>query len=302
MVLRTTQVLNEKAILAALEKSLAMIEFNIHGEVLWANENFAQAMGYRVQELVGVHHRLFCTAEYANSSDYLSLWNNLRNGKMFQEKIVRVAKDERILNLEATYMPIHDENGRVVAVLKVATDITERESAKAQITSELKSMSEELLSRTEEGITRNQQVSSAILRLTEDNKRNLGYLDDLEQQNIAVQRIVKTIRQFASQTNLLALNAAIEAVHAGEHGRGFHVVATEVRKLAEKVQQATQEIQATIEGISQHVERVSEGMQTSQKVIADSQQQIQRVVEEFAGIGEAVGKLDEQAKTLSRMG
>lgn len=174
MVLRTTQVLNEKAILAALEKSFAMIEFNIHGEVLWANENFAQAMGYRLPELVGAHHRQFCTAEFANSSAYLSLWNNLRNGKMFQEKIVRVAKDGQMLNLEATYMPIHDEHDRVVAVLKVATDITEREAAKAQITSELRSMSEELLSRTEEGITRNQQVSSAILRLTEDTKRNLG--------------------------------------------------------------------------------------------------------------------------------
>ncbi|MGG3884972.1 hypothetical protein [Brevibacillus panacihumi] len=59
MVLQTTQVLNEKAILAALEKSFAMIEFNIHGEVLWANENFAQAMGYRLPELVGAHHRHF---------------------------------------------------------------------------------------------------------------------------------------------------------------------------------------------------------------------------------------------------
>ncbi|GMX60596.1 hypothetical protein Elgi_06750 [Paenibacillus elgii] len=66
MVIHTTQVLNEKAVLAALEQSLAMIEFNVQGEVLWANENFAHAMEYSLSELVGVHHRRFCTESPTN--------------------------------------------------------------------------------------------------------------------------------------------------------------------------------------------------------------------------------------------
>lgn len=301
MAIHTTQVLNEKAVLAALEQSLAMIEFNVQGEVLWANENFAHAMEYSLSELVGVHHRRFCTEYFANSPDYALLWNNLRSGKIFQEKIIRVTKNGRMLNLEATYMPILDEHGQVGAVLKVATDITEREVAKSQLTSDLQKMSEELLARTEEGITRNQQVASAITRLMEENEKNLSYLHDLEQQNIAVRRIVQTIREFASQTNLLALNAAIEAAHAGEYGRGFNVVASEVRKLASSVQEAAQEIQATIDGIAKHVDRVSDGTKASQRTIVDSQRQIQQAVEEFAGIGEAVGKLDVQAKTLRQL-
>ncbi|WP_397312650.1 methyl-accepting chemotaxis protein [Paenibacillus elgii] len=300
MVIHTTQVLNEKAVLAALEQSLAMIEFNVQGEVLWANENFAHAMEYSLSELVGVHHRRFCTEYFASSPDYALLWNNLRSGKIFQEKIIRVTKNGRMLNLEATYMPILDEHGQVVAVLKVATDITEREVAKAQLTSELQNMSEELLC-TEGGITRNQQVASAITRLMEENEKNLSYLHDLEQQNTAVRHIVQTIREFASQTNLLALNAAIEAAHAGEYGRGFNVVASEVRKLAKSVQEAAQEIQATVEGIAKHVDRVNDGTKASQKTIVDSQRQIQQAVEEFAGIGEAVGKLDVQAKTLRQL-
>ncbi|PUA39926.1 chemotaxis protein [Paenibacillus elgii] len=298
--MHTTQVLNEKAVLAALEQSLAMIEFNVQGEVLWANENFAHAMEYSLSELVGVHHRRFCTEYFASSPDYALLWNNLRSGKIFQEKIIRVTKNGRMLNLEATYMPILDEHGQVVAVLKVATDITEREVAKAQLTSELQNMSEELLC-TEGGITRNQQVASAITRLMEENEKNLSYLHDLEQQNTAVRHIVQTIREFASQTNLLALNAAIEAAHAGEYGRGFNVVASEVRKLAKSVQEAAQEIQATVEGIAKHVDRVNDGTKASQKTIVDSQRQIQQAVEEFAGIGEAVGKLDVQAKTLRQL-
>lgn len=297
----TTQVLNEKSVIAALEQSLAMIEFNADGEVLWANENFARAMGYKTSELIHVHHRQFCTAEFVTSPEYELLWKNLRSGNIFQEKIVRVTKEGTLVNLEATYMPIADENGQVAAVLKVATDITGRETAKVHVTHELQQMSEELSARTEEGISRNEQVAAAIDRLMEDNTKNLTYLHDLEHQNIAVRRVVQTIREFASQTNLLALNAAIEAAHAGEHGRGFDIVASEVRKLAKSVQEAAQEIQATVEGISAHIERVSEATKTSQRAIADSKREIQHVVEEFTGIAEAVGKLDVQAKTLKQV-
>lgn len=301
MKMESTQVLKEQAILAALEQSLAMIEFNTQGEVLWANNNFAHAMGYSRAELEGMHHRHFCTKQLVNSPDYEKLWANLRSGNKFQEKIVRITKDGSLLNLEATYMPIHDEYGQVTAVLKVATDITKRETAKVQVTNELQMMSEELLVRTGEGILRNEQVALAIGRVMNDNDRNLSDLHELEQQSIAVKRVVQTIREFAARTNLLALNAAIEAAHAGEHGRGFNVVATEVRKLAKSVQEAAEEIRATVEGISGHIDRVSAGTKTSQQAIIDSQSQIELALEEFAGIGEAVGKLDIQAKTLTQI-
>ncbi|WP_407701298.1 methyl-accepting chemotaxis protein [Tumebacillus algifaecis] len=162
-------------------------------------------------------------------------------------------------------------------------------------------MAESLFRRTEDGIKRNQQLADAIERVMHDNESNLTSLHDLEQQTGAVRRIVQTIRDFASQTNLLALNAAIEAAHAGEHGLGFNVVATEVRKLAKHVQEAAQEIQATVLGISKQVDKVSGGTKNSQQAIEESQHQIQQAVDEFAGIGEAAEKLDMQAKTLSQM-
>ncbi|WP_138754587.1 methyl-accepting chemotaxis protein [Paenibacillus sinopodophylli] len=294
----TTQVLDQESVLTAVEQSLAMIEFDTHGKVLWVNENFAQAMGYRSEEMLGMKHRQFCSVDFVNSSEYEILWDNLRSGQPFQDKILRMAKDGSMLWLEATYMPIRDADGRVVAVLKIATDINVREQATAKITGELLEMSEELLGRAKDGISQSHEVESAIEKVAAEASENMAVLRELEKQTELIRGIVRTIRDVASQTNLLALNAAIEAAHAGEHGLGFNVVATEVRKLAGQVQEATKEVNTYVEGIVTHVKEITKGTVQSQSAVIESQQRIQQAVNEFMGIGEAAVQLDAQAKEL----
>lgn len=297
----STQELDIKAVLAALEQSLAMIEFTPNGEVLWANELFANAMHFQVSELLGMHHSQFCTKEFANGPEYKKLWDDLRRGEKFQEKIVRVTKDGAILSLEATYMPIRDEEGEVIAVLKVATDITEREVTFTKLTNELQEMAENLHARMEVGMKLSYQVAQSIELMVLDHKNNLSMLHDLEQQAEDIQGIVEMIQQFASSTHLIGLNAAIEAAHSGEHGRGFNVVASEVRKLASQIEHSTKAIKQTVEAISIQVEHVNKSTKDSQKVINESLVLIQQAVVEFSGIGESASKLDLQAKTLSQL-
>ena len=296
----STQLLNGSAVLAAMEQSLAMIEFDLQGRVLWANEHFARAMGYEAAELAGKHHRQFCLPQFAGSPAYEAFWDDLRNGNMFQEKIVRVAKDGRALWLEATYMPVRDDDGHATAVLKIATDITAREASAARMTNELAQLAEHLLNRTQVGIERSREVASAIERAVEDSERNLNFLRQLEEQSAEVRGIVHTIQDFASQTQMLGLNAAIEAAHAGEHGKGFQVVATEVRKLAQRVQEAAKEIQAVVGTISDMVDQVGTSTKRSSMTIADSRHRLQQAVVEFDQIGEAAGKLDAQAKSIGQ--
>ncbi|RJG22754.1 PAS domain-containing protein [Paenibacillus thiaminolyticus] len=192
---KSTQVLEEKAVLAAVEQSLAMIEFNIEGEVLWANHLFAQTMGYTAGELAGKHHRMFCTQQFIGSAEYDAFWEDLRNGIKFQQKIVRVAKNGDLVWLEATYMPVLDDTGHMVAVLKMATDITPRENAASRMKDELRLMAEDLLKRTEEGVERNQQVAASIQRAVTDSEDNLTLLRQLEDEYKShVQKAAKEVQ------------------------------------------------------------------------------------------------------------
>jgi PAS domain S-box-containing protein len=294
-------VLNDKAVLAAMEQSLAMIEFDLHGKVLWANDNFARAMNYSASEMPGLLHRQFCTPEFVSSAAYAELWSNLRSGYPFQEKILRVTKDGRLMWFEATYTPIYDGEGHVHAVIKVATDITSRENATTQVTSELQLMAEDLIKRAEEGISSIHQIASAIELVVKESDDNIHVLDLLERKADSVRSIIKSIRDIASQTNLLALNAAIEAAHAGEHGRGFNVVASEVRKLSNQAEEATKEVNSNLEGIADQVAEIAKGTKRSQAVITDSQRRIQQAVDEFTGISQAALQLDKQAKAFGDM-
>ncbi|WP_079474536.1 methyl-accepting chemotaxis protein [Marinococcus halophilus] len=290
------QVLEASQVLRALEQSLALIEFDLNGRVLWANRHFAAAMEYHEEDMAGMHHRQFCTPDFASSRDYEKFWQDLRAGKSFQDKIQRMTRSGKLVRLEATYMPVFDDRGKVHAVLKAATDITLRENEMTKVSNSVQSMSEELLKRAEDGMIKSRDIIESSHQVVEEANNNLVILASLEQQADSIRGIVKTIREIADQTNLLALNAAIEAARAEEHGRGFTVVADEVRKLATRAHSSIQEVNGHVEGITGEVSKISEGTLRSQKGMENSQEHIKQAVEEFEHIGTAARSLEERAK------
>lgn len=139
----------------------------------------------------------------------------------------------------------------------------------------------------------------SVDRIAEVSEENTLTLEGLQEQAKLVQGIVHTIREIAAQTHLLALNAAIEAAHAGQHGRGFEVVATEVRKLSNEVSESVAKIQGTIGGITKEITEISEGTGRVQSSIAESQQQIRVTMEDFNDIFSFAQRLDEQARNVA---
>ncbi len=261
---KSTQVLDPISILASLEKNLAMIEFDTNRKVIWVNDNFSQAIGYNGSEVIGMDHQEFCTPDFRNSEKYTELWNNLRGGKKFQEKIERVNKQGQRIWLEATYIPILNEDRKVHAVLKIATNITERENVTLGLIDQLKRMPKELV--------------NVVIENSSEKKKAIH---SLENQINLIDETSKLIKNISAQTNLLALNAAIEAARAGEHGRGFNVVAQEVRKLSGNADEAIKEVNSNIEHITKELSNVHRITEDLQKMVSETKLTFDKTIAEF---------------------
>jgi methyl-accepting chemotaxis protein len=131
---------HDKDVLAAIDRSLAVIEFAPDGTVIRANPNFLAAMGYSLEEVKGKPHSLFLDPDQARSPEYKAFWDTLRRGEFVQDQFRRRRKDGTPIWLEATYNPVLDGSGKVYAVVKFATDITERANRLAEFTGQIKAI------------------------------------------------------------------------------------------------------------------------------------------------------------------
>ena len=293
----TQQKLQDAEIMGMLEsigRSQAVIEFDLRGNVLSANDNFLRTMGYMADEVAGAHHSMFCDPALVKSAAYRHFWANLAQGQFQSGRFQRRGKHGADIWIVATYNPILDINGKPYKVVKFAMDITEQVHREELVSAKVKAISGVLteLSQSIAAIAQGAQQSSSLATRTQADAVEGSKLLERSRQSIAaiqeastdVREIIDTISDIAGQTHLLAFNAAIEAARAGEHGKGFSVVANEVRKLAEKSALATREIAKLI---NETVNRVGEGT----RLAGDVEDAFGRIVESVGQTSASIGAI-----------
>jgi methyl-accepting chemotaxis protein len=273
-----------KGQLAAIRKSQAVIEFDLDGTILWANDNFLNTLGYQLEEIRGQHHRIFVEPAERESADYTAFWRALNRGEFQARQFKRVGKGGKVIWIEASYNPILGPDGKPVKVVKYATNIT----AQMDTLANLKTLIDHNFGEIDQAVNHStgeaacagsaaNQTSAAVQMMAssaEELAASIGEIshsmaqsrnatdnavqvttkaDQAAQRLDGVARsmegVVDVIRTIAGQINLLALNATIEAARAGDAGRGFAVVATEVKNLANQSANATKKISDEIAGM-----------------------------------------------------
>jgi methyl-accepting chemotaxis protein len=123
---------------SAIGKAQAVIEFDMQGHVLNANENFLAVMGYCIEDIQGEHHRMFCDAEYSSSADYKRFWQKLNRGEFDGGRYKRIGNNKKTIWIQATYNPIMDLNGKPYKIVKFASDITDQVNLEESVAAKAK--------------------------------------------------------------------------------------------------------------------------------------------------------------------
>lgn len=223
--------------LQAIDKSQAVIEFNLDGTIITANQNFLATVGYSLSEIKGQHHRIFCEPEYTNSSEYTAFWAKLNDGKFDAGEYKRIGKNNKEIWINASYNPIYDVNGKVYKVVKYATDLTKEKEAYNNLVNTFDNAAKNILSSAETlASSANQMASSAK-----------NTLDQSQSASAAVEQVSSGVQSMGTNTEEMA--ASIKEISTS---------ATSASKMSDEAKKKSDETNRIIKELGEYSVKIGD--------------------------------------------
>jgi methyl-accepting chemotaxis protein len=294
----SARILDLEGVVAAIQRSQAVIEFNLDGTIITANENFLKTLGYSLSEIQGRKHSLFVESEYGASGDYREFWRRLNAGEFFADKYKRLGKGGREVWIQASYNPIFDKAGKPVKVVKFATDITAMETERAAVEAERKAAQDEqdhvvsMLGQSLERLARGDltaridaQFNGHYARLKEDFNAAVDSLRDaMGAIAEAAGGMESGANEIASASNDLAKRTEQQAASLEETAAALDEITATVRRSADGAKQASATASAASTDADRSGEVVREAVAAMGEIEKSSGQitQIIGVIDEIA--------------------
>jgi methyl-accepting chemotaxis protein len=279
-----------EAIVGAIQRSQAVIEFNLDGSIITANDNFLKTLGYSLNEVQGRHHSLFVDAEFSQTEAYKDFWRTLNAGEFIAAKFRRLGKGGREVWIQASYNPMFDANGKLCKVIKFATDITETEAERARIEAERKAAED----RQTHAVT---EIAGGLSALAAGNLtyRITGPMPQEYKAlqtdfNTSIERLQEVMKTIYHTSNAIQSGT-------GELGQA----ADNLSHRTEQQAASLEETAAALDEITATVRRTAEGARQAQSAVTSARSDADASGVVVQNAVTAMGEIEQSAKQISQI-
>ncbi len=283
--------------ISAVNRAQAVIEFDLEGNVVTANQNFLETVGYSIDEIKGRHHGMFVEASYRNSQEYVEFWRNLVRGSYVSDKFKRIGKGGKEVWIQASYNAIMDANGKPCKVIKYATDVTEATVRNAELAERERIASEELRTKVDSILA----VVNAATQgdLTQDVM--VEGTDAVGQMGVGLQQFFSDLRNSISSIaeNACALAGASEELSAVSSQMSSN--ADETSSQANVVSAASEQVSMNVQTVSTGVEELNAAIREIAKNASDAARVSQQAVAVAENTNSTIAKLGDSSLEIGKV-
>lgn len=301
---------------AAINRAQAVIEFNLDGTILTANENFLKAMGYDFSEIKGRHHRMFCTEEFANSAAYRALWDKLNRGEFDSGEYKRMGKGGREVWINASYNPVFDLNGKPYKVAKYATEITKVKhmiqaveetarvlsSSSQELTATATEMSNMAGHTSQEAVVASaaaEEVAAGVQTVATNIEEMVASIKEISRSTIESSEMAKTTMARAQETNKTITQLGVSSQEIGDVIKVISSIAQQTNLLAlnatieaARAGEAGRGFAVVANEVKELAKQTAKATHEITNKISAIQSDTQNAVQAIGGISQAVDKLN----------